>query len=375
MADGLDVARACRRALAGLAPARDRLLDQPRGGVVKGEQLRPRLDHVGESLDQDLGDALVMLLLRALEQRRVGDVLDERVLEEVPRARGPASLVNQLGGGELRERAQQRRLVHQGHRLDQLVRELAAEDRAELGHLARGAEAIESGHERVLQCGRNRQRREGPGQHVAVRFLAQQPRFQDHLEQLFDEERHPVGLGDHLPQHLGRKALALRQVSRHLLHVRLGEPAQRDVAQRRAGWPARRELEPRGQQRQHSRGRRLRDHEIEQFQRRRIGPVEVFPHREHWPLLRLGQQPGHQRFLRLLLLLRRRQAPRGGLVGDRQRQQRGEERDDLGQWQPYRPEHALQLGEPVRRRVFASPLERALERVDHGMEGAVGGVG
>jgi hypothetical protein len=57
--------------------------------------------------------------------------------------------------------------------------------------------------------------------------------------------------------------------------------------------------------------------------------VQVFPYRQHRLLYRLGQQPGHQRLLRLLLLALWAQGQRWVLCWHRQRQQGGHQRYDL----------------------------------------------
>ena len=62
-----------------------------------GQQLRLRLDDIRELALQQLGHLLMVLLAVAPQERLVGRVLDQRVLERVARPRRPAALVEQLG--------------------------------------------------------------------------------------------------------------------------------------------------------------------------------------------------------------------------------------------------------------------------------------
>ena len=68
-------------------PVADRLLREPRLRVVVRQQLGLRLDDLGKLRLQHLGNALVVLLPRALEQRLIGRLLDQRMLEDVRRLR------------------------------------------------------------------------------------------------------------------------------------------------------------------------------------------------------------------------------------------------------------------------------------------------
>jgi hypothetical protein len=51
------------------------------------------------------------------------------------------------------------------------------------------------------------------GQGIVVHLLPQQGRFEQHLHQFFDKERHPICLRDDLGQHLGREGFGARQLS------------------------------------------------------------------------------------------------------------------------------------------------------------------
>ena len=105
---------------------------------------------------QDLGRAAVQRLAAALQEAVVGGVLDQRVLEAIARVRRDAFDEQELRVGEPVERGAQRRLLQPRHRLQQRVREVAAEHRADLRDLARGTEPVETGGERLLQRRRDR---------------------------------------------------------------------------------------------------------------------------------------------------------------------------------------------------------------------------
>ena len=70
------------------------------------------------------------------------------------------------------------------------------------------SEAIEAGHERVLERGGDGDAREGAGQDPAVRLLPQEARFEKRPGQLLDEEGDAVGLGDDVPHDLIGEGLA-----------------------------------------------------------------------------------------------------------------------------------------------------------------------
>ena len=67
-----------------------------------------------------------------------------------------------------------------------------------------------------MQCGGNRQRGQGPGELIVLLTLLEQPGLQHHLGQLLDKQRHAIGLGDYLLDHLGWQGLAVRHPASHL---------------------------------------------------------------------------------------------------------------------------------------------------------------
>jgi hypothetical protein len=70
---------------------------------VLSHQLRLGLHERGELCFENLRNLLVHLLSGALEQRRVGRVLDQGVLKQIPGPRRPPPLVEEFGGHQLRQ--------------------------------------------------------------------------------------------------------------------------------------------------------------------------------------------------------------------------------------------------------------------------------
>ena len=64
-------------------PVGNGLRDETRLGVVMRQQLGLGLDGLGKLRFQHLGNALVILLPGALEQRLIGRVLDQGMLEDI----------------------------------------------------------------------------------------------------------------------------------------------------------------------------------------------------------------------------------------------------------------------------------------------------
>ena len=96
MIDSLDVGRTLGGALACLLPIGNGLSDKTRFGVVMGDQLGLRLDGFSKSFLQHLRNLSVVLLARTLQQRLIGRILNECMLEEIARLRQQPSLIHQL---------------------------------------------------------------------------------------------------------------------------------------------------------------------------------------------------------------------------------------------------------------------------------------
>jgi hypothetical protein len=81
--DGFQVGRTLQRLLPGPLPIGDGLRTEPGFGVVLRDQFGLGLDDLGKLRGQHLGNALVILLTGALQQRLIGGILNERGLEAV----------------------------------------------------------------------------------------------------------------------------------------------------------------------------------------------------------------------------------------------------------------------------------------------------
>ena len=85
VADGLEIGRACDRALPRPLPVGDGLCGEPRLRVVTGQHLGLRLHEGGKAASSTVAICMMELLARALQQRGVGGLLHEGVLEAVVR--------------------------------------------------------------------------------------------------------------------------------------------------------------------------------------------------------------------------------------------------------------------------------------------------
>ena len=202
--------------------------------------------------------------------------------------------------------------------------------------------------------------------------LAQQPRLEDHLRQLLDEERHAVGLADDVLDDLGRQRAPAREARHHALGVRARETPERDVRHVRARAPRESALGTAGEEHQDARRRPLVDAQPEELEGRRVDPVEVVDE-EHERTI--GGEPQKQReddLERPLAAALRGHLERrmSMLVGQRQelREQRHRFRGGDGEAR----EHPLEPCEPLVGGVVAIPAEQPLEELDHWEERAVG---
>ena len=97
-----------------------------------------------------------------------------------------------------------------------------------------------------------------------------------------------------------------------------------------AGPPRWSELGAKSEHGQQPRGGHLIEEEREHLQRRGISPVQVFPGIAHSRPLRFFNDPRHQRFLGLLLLLLRTQRNEGSILRMGERKQSGQQRQGIG---------------------------------------------
>ena len=284
------------------------------------------------------------------------------------RRRAPAE--DQLGVDELGQGVGELLAGQRRDRGEQLVAELAPDHRPDLGHLPDRRQPVEPGHQRVVQRRRDRQRRQRPGQGVAVALLLEQPGLEHGLGQLLDEQRHPVRLGHDLLQHLGRQRLAARHPLGHGRDLALVQPVEREQADVGEADPGRPELGPEGDQHEHPRARDAVDDQVEQLERGRVAPVHVLVQRQHRLPRREPLELREQRREGPLLAPLRAQRQRRVAAAGRDRQQvrqQGRHRPDIVGRER---EQRLELVELPLRRVVAREPRRPLEQVDDRVERA-----
>ena len=113
--------RALDGPLAGTLPVADSQRAETRFRVVMGQQLGLGLSRLREALCQHLRNTLMRLLPGAPEQRLIGCLLNQGVLEKIGCLWHYPALVEQFGGHQLRQGLLQRRFVQRCHRPEQLI--------------------------------------------------------------------------------------------------------------------------------------------------------------------------------------------------------------------------------------------------------------
>ena len=181
-----------------LDPIADCLGRKPGLSKMVGDDFRLAFGHRREPLEQHFGDARMQLPPPALEQRDVGGILHQRVLERVGRVRRRSAPGDKAGGRQLLERRVELDRGQDRHRADQLVGELPSDRGADLRHILDRTKPVEASHQRGLQRRRYGERRQRSVEHVAVRRLTQQPALEQRACQLLDEQRHAIRAGKNL---------------------------------------------------------------------------------------------------------------------------------------------------------------------------------
>ena len=284
--------RAARhREVARLAPELDRLLVEPGLCVVIGDQLGIGLHDLGKIGGQRARDAAVDLLAARPQQRVVGGLLHQGVLEGVGGVRRIAAPEHEARLGQLVERALQLVLGQPGDRFEQLVGELAADHRRDLRYVLDRDQPVEARHQRILQGRRDRQPVEPAGQDPAIAPIGQEIRIQHRLGQLLDEQRHALGLGHDLVGERCGQGL----VRRHLRHQRgalpLAERRQRECREPRAAGMRRCRLRSRRDDHEDRQGGDPVDQQLQKLHRRRVDPMHVLDHDQQRPARRHALDP------------------------------------------------------------------------------------
>jgi hypothetical protein len=351
----------------------DRLRIQVGACIVMGNELGLSAHDVRVARFEQLRDLAVIVLARASQQRLVRGVLHQRMLEDVAGTRPPPALVEKLGVDEAIEAVLQLALLQRPDRLQHLVGEFAAENRAELRDFADRRQAIEPCHQHVLQRRRDGDVRERPHERVAALALLDEARVEDTLRQLLDVQRHAVGLLHDEIEHLRRHRLAARELDHQRLDVAALETVQRDGRHVRAHRPRGHEFGPVRHDIEDGGRGRLRDAEPEQRERRRIRPLHVFPDAQHGLPIGLLEKPGGERVERLRALLfggepQRRIAG----IAERQRHQCRVKRYGALEGQALSSQHRFEARQSRLRIIVGVPSDEPLQVLDYRMERAAG---
>ena len=186
----------------------------------------------------------------------------------------------QPGTGQAVECRREVRLRPLRHRLDQLVRESAADHRSDLRDLLGDrAEPIEPRNQRSVQGGRDRKgRRRAACEHDGA-FGA----FQHRLRQLLDEQWHAIGAVDDPVDDLAREAGIAGEPLDQRCAIARAEPVQRHRGHIWLTLPDVLELGTESDDDQNRQLRSLVEGQIEQLSRGRVDPMYVFENEQNRP--------------------------------------------------------------------------------------------
>ena len=167
--------------------------------------------------------------------------------------------------------------------LQQPVRKIAPQHRADLRDFARFAEPVEPRGERLLQGRRDRLR-------AALRVALEQE-----SRHLLDEQRDAARSLAHSIDHLVGERMPACDLADHAAHLRAVERRERNDAVVRAHGPGRSEFRPRGGDDQQRGLRAALGERAQEIERGRIGPVQILEGEHHRLRPRARQNPGRHR--------------------------------------------------------------------------------
>jgi hypothetical protein len=223
---------------------------------------------------QGARDLAVQFGAPALEQRVVGRLLYERMLEDIHPVLGGTADKYQLRRNQLCERAVKLVNGERGYECQQAAAELPSYARADLRHLLHALQPIQPCHKGVPEAVRDRQRGQWSVEDIAAALHRKQARLQDGFGELLHEERHPVGLGDDLRDDLPWQLLSARHAHSHRLRLRGIQSRQREARHHRLGYPAWFELGSMRHDQKRSKRRAL-EQMIDRLECGGIGPVQI----------------------------------------------------------------------------------------------------
>ena len=264
-----------------------------------GGKLRSRLQKRAKLRLQRCGDPPMQGLARAAQQRAVGGVLNQRVLEQIFRRRRHAALKDEAGRDEAPQCVLQFGFGKLGGGGHKIVRKVATDRGASLcDELCRRAEPIEAPEQGGMQRRRHGdrgRRRAGHGQSAAIGTG-----FDNGLGQLLDEQRHAIAALDDLGDEFGSDGGIAGKLLDQGRTVPLAEPVQRHCRDMRLVGPGGLEFRAKGNEQQYRQPADAIDGQIDQVARGRVDPVHVLEDHQHrmaaGERLQLVQQPGEQLF-------------------------------------------------------------------------------
>ena len=160
----------------------------------------------------------VQILAPTLEQRLVGRIADQGVLELVGSLRRDPTHIEELRIRQAAQRALEIRLANRGDRVEQCVGKIAANHGADLRNLLGRPQPVQPRHQRIVQGRRD--------------LAPCEPRtaaLEHRARQLLDEERHSSSAIDHRRDGLGRQGLARCHLFHHRADVARAQSVERDL--------------------------------------------------------------------------------------------------------------------------------------------------
>jgi hypothetical protein len=241
----------------------------------------------------------------ALEQRRIGDVVGEGVLEHVGELGVDALLVDQLEPPQLVQ--QLGRFLRLGHALEEAHRELTPDHRSDLQRAFRPfVEAVDAGEEHLLDRGGDLL----PDSLVCI-LPIQQPAFVQGFDDLLDEEGVAVRALCDDPLEFARNPVAGKHRAGQLVDELLPKTAQLHSGEIAALAVRPTVLGTMGGDDEHARPGQGVEESAQQLLAAGVDPVHILEEQDHWLLLREGVHQianGFEEVARLEQLLHARQA-------------------------------------------------------------------
>ena len=263
------------------------------------QNLRLALGDLGELAFKGFGDPSVKRAPRLPQQRAIGGVLHQGMLEQIARLRRHALSEQQTGLNETVERRRQLRLGLERHRSQQSMREFTADRRSDLRDFLGRAEPVEPRHQRGVQARGDRQRR-GRNRRNRVPCRALALRLQHRLRHFLHEQRNAVGALDDLRHHIRGQLLVPNQPPDNCGGFPLPKPVQRQARHMRLPQPRRVELGAERHDKQNRKGSDPVHRPTEHFQASRIDPMRVLQDHQNRLLPSQSRELPRQRFQRFL---------------------------------------------------------------------------